>query len=135
MISCLPQDGLRACAATKVMKTAAAGARPIIRVKEPKRPGHVIYGRDADGDFVAISKVGSKTIETGHLKSIITKTEGTDIPSDEPGHQKQVDRRRMLHCQEDSLGYFSKGDSSVSEAPGARRELPRDRNELSPRHD
>jgi hypothetical protein len=45
---------------------------------------HVIYGKDADGDFVAITKAGSKasgakTIVVPHVKEILTKMEGTDI--------------------------------------------------------
>jgi len=44
----------------------------------------VIHGRDADGDFIAVSKYGTKaqgakTIEAKHLKSNITKMKGTDI--------------------------------------------------------
>ena len=45
---------------------------------------HVIYDRDADGDFVAISKSGSQatgaeTTEERHVKQIITSMHGTDI--------------------------------------------------------
>jgi hypothetical protein len=45
---------------------------------------HVIYGKDADGDFVAITKVGSKasgtkTIVVPHIKELLTRMEGTDI--------------------------------------------------------
>ena len=40
---------------------------------------YVIYDEDADGDFLAVSKAGSKSIEEKHLKSIITKMQGTDI--------------------------------------------------------
>ncbi len=40
---------------------------------------YVIYDEDADGDFLAVSKVGTKTIEEKQLKKIITKMQGTDI--------------------------------------------------------
>jgi hypothetical protein len=45
---------------------------------------HVIYGKDANGDFVAITKAGSKasgtkTIVVPHVKEILTKIQGTDI--------------------------------------------------------
>lgn len=40
---------------------------------------YVIYDEDADGDFLAVSKVGAKTIEAQHVKKIITKMKGTDI--------------------------------------------------------
>jgi hypothetical protein len=45
---------------------------------------HVIYGKDASGDFVAITKSGSKatgaeTVVAGHVKEIITRMNGTDI--------------------------------------------------------
>jgi len=45
---------------------------------------HVIYGKDANGDFVAITKSGSKatgaqTVVVKHVKDILTKMNGTDI--------------------------------------------------------
>jgi hypothetical protein len=45
---------------------------------------HVIYGKSADGDFVAITKSGSKatgarTVEVRNVKEILTKMKGTDI--------------------------------------------------------
>ena len=40
---------------------------------------YVIYDEDADGDFLAVSKIGSKTIEARHVKNIITRMKGTDI--------------------------------------------------------
>ena len=45
---------------------------------------HVIYGKDASGDFVAITKSGSKatgsqTVVVERVKEIITKMKGTDI--------------------------------------------------------
>jgi hypothetical protein len=39
----------------------------------------VIYDEDADGDFVAVSKTGTRTIEAKHIKSVIKKMKGTDI--------------------------------------------------------
>jgi hypothetical protein len=40
---------------------------------------YVIYDEDADGDFLAVSKIGAKTIEAQHVKKIISKMKGTDI--------------------------------------------------------
>ena len=45
---------------------------------------HVIYGKDASGDFVAITKSGSKatgakTVVVKHVKEMIGKMQGTDI--------------------------------------------------------
>ncbi len=40
---------------------------------------YVIYDEDVDGDFLAVSKLGAKTIETQHVKKIITRMKGTDI--------------------------------------------------------
>ncbi len=40
---------------------------------------YVIYDEDADGDFLAVSKIGAKTIEAKQVKKIITKMKGTDI--------------------------------------------------------
>jgi hypothetical protein len=45
---------------------------------------HVIYGKSANGDFVAITKSGSKatgarTVEVRNVKEIVTKMKGTDI--------------------------------------------------------
>jgi hypothetical protein len=45
---------------------------------------HVIYGKSASGDFVAITKSGSKatgarTVEVRSVKEIVTKMKGTDI--------------------------------------------------------
>jgi hypothetical protein len=42
---------------------------------------YVIYDQDADGDFLAVSKIGPRTIEEKHVKRIITKMKGTDILS------------------------------------------------------
>jgi hypothetical protein len=39
----------------------------------------VIYDEDAEGDFLAVSKVGAKTIEDKHVKKTITRMKGTDI--------------------------------------------------------
>lgn len=39
----------------------------------------VIYDEDADGDFLAVSKNGKNTMETNHVKKIITDMRGTDI--------------------------------------------------------
>ena len=40
---------------------------------------YLIYAKDADGDFLAVSKVGEKTVKTDHVKQIVTKMKGTDI--------------------------------------------------------
>ena len=40
---------------------------------------YVIYDEDAAGDFLAVSKVGTKTIEANHIKDTIKGTKGTDI--------------------------------------------------------
>jgi hypothetical protein len=40
---------------------------------------YVIYDEDAEGDFLAVSKVGAKTIEDKHVKKTITRMKGTDI--------------------------------------------------------
>ncbi len=40
---------------------------------------YLIYDEDAAGDFLAISKLGTKTIEVDHVKDIITRMKGTDI--------------------------------------------------------
>jgi hypothetical protein len=47
---------------------------------------YVIYDEDTDGDFLAVSKAGPTTIEEKHLKSIITKMQGTDILTYEAKH-------------------------------------------------
>jgi imidazolonepropionase-like amidohydrolase len=39
----------------------------------------VIYDEDKEGDFLAVSKAGGKTLEATHVKEIITKMKGTDI--------------------------------------------------------
>ncbi len=39
----------------------------------------VIYDEDPDGEFLAVSKDGAKTIEERHVKKVITKMQGTDI--------------------------------------------------------
>jgi hypothetical protein len=39
----------------------------------------VIYDEDADGEFVAVSKFGARTIEERHVKKVIMKMQGTDI--------------------------------------------------------
>jgi len=40
---------------------------------------YVIYDEDAKGDFLAVSKTGSKTIEARKVRSTIRKMQGTDI--------------------------------------------------------
>ena len=40
---------------------------------------YVIYDEDSDGDFLAVSKAGAKTLEARHLKSTIKQMQGTDI--------------------------------------------------------
>ena len=40
---------------------------------------YLIYGKDAEGDFLAVSKVGEKTIKADHIKKIVTQMKGTDI--------------------------------------------------------
>ena len=40
---------------------------------------YVIYDEDAEGDFLAVSKIGSETIEANHVKKTITSMKGTDI--------------------------------------------------------
>src|SRR5262249_11278100 len=40
---------------------------------------HVIYGEDADGDFIAVTKNMEKTAEVHHVKRIVTDMKGTDI--------------------------------------------------------
>jgi len=40
---------------------------------------YVIYDEDAEGDFLAVSKIGSQTIEDKHVKKTITGMKGTDI--------------------------------------------------------
>jgi hypothetical protein len=40
---------------------------------------YVIYDEDADGDFLAVSKVGARTIEAQRVKKTITRMKGTDI--------------------------------------------------------
>ena len=40
---------------------------------------YVIYDEDADGDFLAVSKIGARTIETQRVKKTITRMKGTDI--------------------------------------------------------
>jgi hypothetical protein len=45
---------------------------------------YVIYGEDAEGDFLAVSKADEKTIEAAHLKRIVTKMKGTDILTYDP---------------------------------------------------
>jgi hypothetical protein len=40
---------------------------------------YVIYDEDAEGDFLAVSKVGARTIEDKHVKKTITRMKGTDI--------------------------------------------------------
>lgn len=40
---------------------------------------YVIYDEDSDGDFLAVSKIGAKTIEAQHVKKTVTKMMGTDI--------------------------------------------------------
>ena len=40
---------------------------------------YVIYDEDAGGDFLAVSKVGSRTLEAKHVKTIIKAMKGTDI--------------------------------------------------------
>jgi len=39
----------------------------------------VIYDADAEGDFLAISKGGERTIEDNHVRRTITQMQGTDI--------------------------------------------------------
>ncbi len=39
----------------------------------------VIYDADADGEFLAISKSGGRTIEDNHVRRTITEMQGTDI--------------------------------------------------------
>ncbi len=39
----------------------------------------VVYDKDADGEFLAVSKLGSETIEERHIKRVITQMQGTDI--------------------------------------------------------
>ena len=40
---------------------------------------YVIYDEDAEGDFLAVSNIGSETIEANHVKKTITSMKGTDI--------------------------------------------------------
>lgn len=40
---------------------------------------YVIYDEDEDGDFIAVSKDGSQTIEASKVKETIRKMQGTDI--------------------------------------------------------
>ena len=40
---------------------------------------YVIYDEDAEGDFLAVSKIGSQTIEANQVKKTITSMKGTDI--------------------------------------------------------
>jgi hypothetical protein len=40
---------------------------------------YVIYDEDGDGDFLAVSKIGNRTIEAKHIKETIRKMQGTDI--------------------------------------------------------
>ncbi len=40
---------------------------------------YVIYDEDATGDFLAVSKIDSKTIEAQRVKKTITRMKGTDI--------------------------------------------------------
>ncbi len=54
---------------------------------------HVIYAVDADGDFLAITKAGSKangskTVVVKHVKEIIKQMHGTDILTYEPHRAK-----------------------------------------------
>lgn len=49
---------------------------------------YVIYDEDADGDFIAVSKVGTKTIETRKIKETLRKMKGTDILTYEPAAKK-----------------------------------------------
>jgi hypothetical protein len=45
---------------------------------------YVIYDEDADGDFIAVSKLGTKTIEATKIKETIRNMKGTDILTYEP---------------------------------------------------
>ncbi len=40
---------------------------------------YVIYDEDAEGDFLAVSKIGKRTIEASQVKKTISKMKGTDI--------------------------------------------------------
>ncbi len=39
----------------------------------------VIYDEDAKGEFLAVSKGGTRTIENNHVRKTITDMQGTDI--------------------------------------------------------
>ncbi len=39
----------------------------------------VIFNEDPDGDFVAVSKIGSRTIDAKQVKETIRRMQGTDI--------------------------------------------------------
>jgi hypothetical protein len=45
---------------------------------------YVIYDKDANGDFIAVSKLGKKTIEATKIKETIQTMKGTDILTYEP---------------------------------------------------
>jgi len=47
----------------------------------------LIHDEDANGDFIAVSKVGKETIEAKKIKSNVTKMKGTDILTYEPAHK------------------------------------------------
>lgn len=80
-------------------KELSSGRYVIISLQSGKNAYHMhtIYGKDADGDFVAITKSGSKasgakTVVVPHLKELITQMEGTDIlkyEESEPVKQKK----------------------------------------------